>query len=219
MDDMKERKFLILPGLKLRPLASPTRSQSLYDYAIPVLKVKLFLNSIILLRIIAWRHKGKWKYNSTILELGTRWRWLVSFMPPLLSFWGKSSRYPLHRRLGGPQTWSRLYRERNNFLPLLEIEPPTSNSKGHCPFALLLRQKQSEKNSCLAIFFLAYVDPVRTSRGTGCLLGFIFGPQGVHLKLTLTFTGLHRAISQFISSFLPVFPGKAEQLDYYVIQQ
>jgi hypothetical protein len=30
LDDVEERKFLILPGLELRPLARPTRSQSLY---------------------------------------------------------------------------------------------------------------------------------------------------------------------------------------------
>jgi hypothetical protein len=37
-----------------------------------------------------------------ILDLGTRWRWVVSFTPrPLYSQW-KSPRYPLGRRLGGP---------------------------------------------------------------------------------------------------------------------
>jgi hypothetical protein len=30
LDDVKERKFLILPGLELRPLSRPARSQSLY---------------------------------------------------------------------------------------------------------------------------------------------------------------------------------------------
>jgi hypothetical protein len=38
-------------------------------------------------------------YSSTILDLGTGWRWVVSFMPWLL--WPQ---YPLDRRLGGPQS-------------------------------------------------------------------------------------------------------------------
>jgi hypothetical protein len=31
---------------------------------------------------------GKWKHSSTILDLGTRWRWTVRFTPMLLSSWG-----------------------------------------------------------------------------------------------------------------------------------
>jgi hypothetical protein len=36
-------------------------------------------------------------------DLGTRWKWMVSFMPRLLYPQGKSPLYPLDRRLGGPQ--------------------------------------------------------------------------------------------------------------------
>jgi hypothetical protein len=41
------------------------------------------------------------------LDLGTSWRWVVSFMPQPLYPRGKSSQYPLDRRLSGPQsqTW------------------------------------------------------------------------------------------------------------------
>jgi hypothetical protein len=35
VDDMEKRKFLILPGLKLRPLGRPARSQSLYRLRYP----------------------------------------------------------------------------------------------------------------------------------------------------------------------------------------
>jgi hypothetical protein len=28
---------------------------------------------------IPWRHMGEWRYSSTFLDLGTRWRWVVSF--------------------------------------------------------------------------------------------------------------------------------------------
>jgi hypothetical protein len=41
-----------------------------------------------------------------ILDLGTRWRWVVSFTPRPLYPKGRSSRYPLDRRMGGPQSRS-----------------------------------------------------------------------------------------------------------------
>jgi hypothetical protein len=28
-----------------------------------------------------WRRMGEWRYSSTILDLGTRWRWVVSYTP------------------------------------------------------------------------------------------------------------------------------------------
>jgi hypothetical protein len=40
------------------------------------------------------------------LGLGTRWRWMVNFTPRPLYPRGKSPRYPLDRRLGGPQSRS-----------------------------------------------------------------------------------------------------------------
>jgi hypothetical protein len=47
---------------------------------------------------------GEWRYNSTILDLGTRWKWMASFT--FLPFYRRRrrSRYPLNRRLGGPQS-------------------------------------------------------------------------------------------------------------------
>jgi hypothetical protein len=39
-----------------------------------------------------------------ILHLSTRWRWVVSFTPLPLYPQGKILRYPLDRRLGGPQS-------------------------------------------------------------------------------------------------------------------
>jgi hypothetical protein len=44
---------------------------------------------------------GKWRYSSAILDLGTRWRWLVSFMLRPLYIRGNSPSYSLDRRLGG----------------------------------------------------------------------------------------------------------------------
>jgi hypothetical protein len=39
-----------------------------------------------------------------ILNLSTRWRWVVSFTPQPLYLWRKKCQYPLCRRLGGPQS-------------------------------------------------------------------------------------------------------------------
>jgi hypothetical protein len=49
---------------------------------------------------------GEWMYRSTILHLGTRWRGVASFTPRSLYPWGNRLRYPLYRRLGGPQSRS-----------------------------------------------------------------------------------------------------------------
>jgi hypothetical protein len=38
LDDAEKRKFLTVPGLELRPLGRPTRSQSLYRLRYPVLR-------------------------------------------------------------------------------------------------------------------------------------------------------------------------------------
>jgi hypothetical protein len=43
----------------------------------------------------------EWRYKATILDLGTRWRWVVSFTPRPLFHRKKFPRYPLDRRLGG----------------------------------------------------------------------------------------------------------------------
>jgi hypothetical protein len=45
-------------------------------------------------------------YLLLIFDLGTRGGWVVSITPWLHFTPGKDSRYPLCRRLGGPQSWS-----------------------------------------------------------------------------------------------------------------
>jgi hypothetical protein len=55
---------------------------------------------------------GEWRYSSTILDLGTTWR--VSFTPRSLYLRGNRPRYPLDRRLGGPQSrYGRCGEEKN----------------------------------------------------------------------------------------------------------
>jgi hypothetical protein len=67
-------------------------------------KVNLFLCLTKHLAIKTyWRNRD---IAPRILNLGTRWRWVVSFMPRPLYNRGKNPWYPLDMRLGGPQSWS-----------------------------------------------------------------------------------------------------------------
>jgi hypothetical protein len=62
-----------------------------------------------------------------ILDLGTRLRWVLRFTPRPLYPRGKSSWYPLDRRLGGPQSRSWHGGEEKNSQPLPAIEPRSSS--------------------------------------------------------------------------------------------
>jgi hypothetical protein len=71
--------------------------------------------------------KAYWESGSIasrILDLGTRWRWVVSFTPRPLYHQGKSPWYPLDRRLGGPQSRSGRGDEEKNSQPLSRLELP-----------------------------------------------------------------------------------------------
>jgi hypothetical protein len=65
---------------------------------------------LVIIIIINWsRHEGvlgSGDISPRILDLGTRWRWVVSFTPRPLYSQGKSPWYTLDRRLGGPQSRS-----------------------------------------------------------------------------------------------------------------
>jgi hypothetical protein len=53
-----------------------------------------------------WRRVGEWRYSSTILDLGTVWRRVVSFTPRQLYPRGNRQHSPLDTRLGGPYSRS-----------------------------------------------------------------------------------------------------------------
>jgi hypothetical protein len=59
-----------------------------------------------------------------ILDLGTRWTWVVSLTPRPLYPQGKSPWYPLDGRRGGPQSRSGLGGVEKNSQPLSGLEPP-----------------------------------------------------------------------------------------------
>jgi hypothetical protein len=64
-----------------------------------------------------WRRMGSGRIKPRIVDLGTSWRWVVSFTSqPLYPLW-KSPRYPLDGRLGGPQNRSGLREEEKNLAP------------------------------------------------------------------------------------------------------
>jgi hypothetical protein len=66
-------------------------------------------------------------YLHTFFHLGIRWRWVISFTPWQLYPQGKSLRYPLDRRLGGPQSRSGHGVEEKNSQPPPGIEPRSSD--------------------------------------------------------------------------------------------
>jgi hypothetical protein len=39
---------------------------------------------------VSWKHTGEWRYSSTFLYLGTRWRWGLNLTPLPFYLWGKS---------------------------------------------------------------------------------------------------------------------------------
>jgi hypothetical protein len=65
-----------------------------------------FVPALNELSSVPWRRMGTWRYSSTILELGTRWRWVVTFTPRPPYPRGKGPRCSLQRRLDGPENRS-----------------------------------------------------------------------------------------------------------------
>jgi hypothetical protein len=63
---------------------------------------------------MSWRPVYEWRYGSTILDLGTRWSWVVSLTPLLRYALGNTSGNPLHRRLDAM--------EKRQIFPLQAIE-------------------------------------------------------------------------------------------------
>jgi hypothetical protein len=65
----------------------------------------------------------KWRYNSTILDLGTRLRWVVSSMPLPLYPRRKRPWYPLNKGLSGSQSRSGRYGVGKNSCTYREFNP------------------------------------------------------------------------------------------------
>jgi hypothetical protein len=85
------------------------------------IKVKLSLC------LTPWRRMGSGCVGPHFLDLGTSWRRVVSFTPLPLYPRGKSPRYPLDRRLGGPQSRSGRFGKEKILDPTV-IRTPTPRS-------------------------------------------------------------------------------------------
>jgi hypothetical protein len=146
LDDVEKRKFLIVPGFELRPLGRPARSQSLYRLRYPgsLLEdsskknrtignlnkmcgtVYEYIKKPVGLKLSLYSMKmyGRWKYSSTILDLGTNWRRVVSFTPRPLC-----PRYSLQRVWVGPNFGLHAVEQRKVSFPSRRIEPWPSSSQ------------------------------------------------------------------------------------------
>jgi hypothetical protein len=94
---------------------------NLASYTKVKVKVKLSLCSTKHLAMKTYRGSGG--IAPRILDLSTRWRWVVSFTPLPLYPQGKSPWYPLDRRLSGPESRSGRGGEEKNSQPPPGIEP------------------------------------------------------------------------------------------------
>jgi hypothetical protein len=106
-------------------------NKSLY---MDVLLLKYVCKVQVTLKLALWltKHHAMKTYWSGgvaphILDLGIRRRWVVNFAPRQFYTQGKSPRFPLDRRLGGPQSLSENVGEAKNSQFLPEIEPRSSS--------------------------------------------------------------------------------------------
>jgi hypothetical protein len=86
-------------------------------------KVKVKLSLCLTKHHAMKTHWGSGGVAPRILDLGTRWRWVVSFTPRPLYPQGNSPSYPLERKLDGSQSRSGRGGEEKNSQPLPGIEP------------------------------------------------------------------------------------------------
>jgi hypothetical protein len=103
-----------------------------------------------------------WRCSSTIIDLDTRCRWVVSFKPRPIYPRRDSPRYPLDRRLGGPESRSERYgKGREKFFPLPGNEHgflsrPASNLLATAipPWAMWLKKKSKLNTEWRSLNFL-----------------------------------------------------------------
>jgi hypothetical protein len=94
--------------------------------------VRYRCNLLNKLSTMPWRRMD----DPRFLDLGTSWRWVVSFTPRLLYPQWKSPQYPLHRRLCGPQSRSGWHGEVKSLAPT-RIRTLTPWSSSPLPAAIL----------------------------------------------------------------------------------
>jgi hypothetical protein len=96
------------------------------------------------------RCMGEWMLDPHFLDLGTSWRWVVSFAPLPLYSRGKSHWYPFNRRLGGAQSRPGQRGEGNTvllliiFITLLRPQPPNQWVPGTISLAVKRQGREAE---------------------------------------------------------------------------
>jgi hypothetical protein len=98
-----------------------------------------------------WKHMGEWRYSSTLLDLGTRCRWVVSFILLLLHPW---KRAPGTHWIGG---WVR---------PRVDLDSVEKRKILHCwesnlgrpasSLSLCQLQKQRRQSLISILFIIKY---------------------------------------------------------------
>jgi hypothetical protein len=90
------------PVAYLRHNMKPVHSVGIYT----LINVKGKVPVLNYLSTVPWKHMGEWRYSSISLDLGTRRKYVVSFMPSAVFPPRKED-----RRLGGLQSRSRCFGE------------------------------------------------------------------------------------------------------------
>jgi hypothetical protein len=97
-----------------------------------------------------------------ILDLGTRWRWVVSFTSRPLNSQGKSPWNPLDRRLGEPQSRSGRGGEKKNSQPLPGLERPIIQR--------VAQRYTTQLSRLLCYIILLYCENIINSKWKVCFL-------------------------------------------------
>jgi hypothetical protein len=113
------------------------------------------------------------RYSSTGPDLGIGWRWVVSITPRPLYPRGKSPRYPLGRRLDGPQSRSGRHGEVNSWPYRVSISSPSvvQPVASHCTNCCSLALFEVLRGGCDRLCGLVVRDHGYRSKGLGSIPG------------------------------------------------
>jgi hypothetical protein len=132
------------------------------------------------------------------INLGTRWRWVVSLTPLPLYPRGKSSWYPLDRRLGGPQSRPGRGGKEKNSQPPSAIEPWNPDRPVRSPALYRLNYH----GSCL-VAMLKIILYAMNLILWNCLPFFrvLIGPRASYINLCWYVAGYEQFINFFWGSW------------------
>jgi hypothetical protein len=127
-------------------------------------KLSLCLTNYALLHEDVW---GNGCMDPRILDLGTSFRSVVSLTPRPLYLRVESPRYPLDRRLGGPQSRSGHFRKEKIFDPT-GTRPPTPRPSSPYPVAIPTTLSRLHISAYIICIYVGYIVVVRSDIFTIC---------------------------------------------------